>query len=356
MRYIVIGAGAVGGTIGGCLFQGGHDVVLVARGAHLDALRAQGLTLATPMGTHTLGIPAVAGPAELELRGDDVLILSTKGQDTVSVLEQWAWQPVRDAEEAAAGLLPVVCAQNGVANERIALRRFRQVYGMCVWLPATHLEPGVVAAQGIPCAGLLPVGRFPSGTDVFTQRFSAALAASRFLAPASDDVMRWKYGKLLGNLANAIEALCGPAAQDDDARELRQRARAEGIAVLRAAGIGHAPPEEFNALRGDQVTYGAVGGAARSGGSSWQSLSRGTGTIEADFLNGEIVLLGRIHGVPTPVNETLQRLANQAARARKPPASTAPAAILSAAEAAADGLPGFADQTGEIASRSRKNG
>ncbi|MGC1281438.1 MAG: 2-dehydropantoate 2-reductase N-terminal domain-containing protein [Streptosporangiaceae bacterium] len=342
VRYIVIGAGAVGGTIGGCLFQAGHDVVLVARGAHLDALRVHGLRLATPMGTHTLRIPAVAGPAELELRGGDVLILSTKGQDTVGVLEQWAWQPVRDARQAAAGLLPVVCAQNGVANERIALRRFRHVYGMCVWLPATHLQPGVVVAQGIPCAGLLPVGRYPSGTDSFTQRFTGALAASRFLAPASDDIMRWKYGKLLGNLGNAIEALCGPAARDDDdARELRRRARSEGIAVLRAAGIGHAPPEEFDAVRGDQVRYGDVDGATRSGGSSWQSLSRGTGTIEADFLNGEIVLMGRIHGVPTPVNETLQRLANQAARARKPPGSTAPADILSAAAAAADGLPGL---------------
>jgi 2-dehydropantoate 2-reductase len=138
--------GAVGGTIGGCLFQAGHDVVLVARGAHLDALRADGLRLA-------------------------------------------------------------VCAQNGVANEGIALRRFRCVYGMCVWLPATHLQPGVVEAQGVPCAGLLPVGRYPSGPDAFTQRFSAALVASRFLAPASDDIMRWKYGKLLANLANALEAL-----------------------------------------------------------------------------------------------------------------------------------------------------
>jgi len=152
-RYIVIGAGAVGGTIGGCLFQAGHDVVLVARGPHLDALRAHGLRLATPLGTQTLRMPAVAGPADLELRDGDVLILSTKGQDTVDVLQQWAWQPVPDTGEAAAGLLPVVCAQNGVANEGIALRRFRHVYGMCVWLPATHLQPGVVESQGIPRAG-----------------------------------------------------------------------------------------------------------------------------------------------------------------------------------------------------------
>ncbi len=339
-RFIIIGAGAVGATIGGCLSQSGHDVVLVARGAHLDALRAEGLRLVTPMGTQELRIPAVAGPAELELRAGDVLILSTKGQDTVGAAEQWAWQPVRDGAEAAAGLLPIVCAQNGVANERIVLRRFRHVYGMCVWLPATHLQPGVVEAQGTPRAGLLPVGRYPSGTDVFTGQLSAALEASRLLAPASDDVMRWKYGKLLGNLGNAIEALCGPAARDnDDARELRQQARAEGNAVMRAAGIGHALPEEFDAARGDQVNVGEVDGAARSGGSSWQSLSRRTGTIEADFLNGEIALLGGIHGVPTPVNETLQRLANQAARAHVPPGSTAPADILRAAATSADGLP-----------------
>jgi 2-dehydropantoate 2-reductase len=330
-RFIIIGAGAVGATIGGCLFQAGHDVVLVARGAHLDALRADGLRLVTPMGTQQLRIPAVAGPAELELRGDDVLILSTKGQDTVGVLEQWAWEPVHGAVEAAAGLLPVVCAQNGVANEGIALRRFRHVYGMCVWLPATHLEPGVVEAQGIPRAGLLPVGRYPAGTDDFTQQLSATLEASRLLAPASEDVMRWKYGKLLGNLGNAVEALCGPAAADDDARELRRRARAEGTEVLRAAGIGHALPGEFDAARGGQVNVGDVDGAARSGGSSWQSLSRRTGTIEADFLNGEIALLGRIHGMPTPVNETLQRLANQVARAHEPPGGIVPADILAAA-------------------------
>jgi 2-dehydropantoate 2-reductase len=338
-RYIIIGAGAVGATIGGCLFQGGHDVVLVARGTHLDVLRADGLRLVTPMGTQQLRIPAVAGPAELDLRAGDVLILSTKGQDTVGAGEQWAWQSVHGAAEAAAGLLPIVCAQNGVANEAVALRRFRHVYGMCVWLPATHLQPGVVEAQGTPRAGLLPVGRYPSGTDAFTQQLSAALEASRLLAPASDDIMRWKYGKLLGNLGNAIEALCGPAARDnEDAGELRQRARSEGKAVLHAAGIGHALPEEFDAARGDRVN---VDGTSRSGGSSWQSLSRRTGTIEADFLNGEVALLGRIHGVPTPVNETLQRLANQAALARKPPGSTAPADILSAAGAAAtaEGLP-----------------
>jgi 2-dehydropantoate 2-reductase len=64
-----------------------------------------------------------------------------------------------------------------------------------------------------------------------------------------------------------------------------------------------------------------INGTERGGGSSWQSLTRGTGSIEADYLNGEIVLLGREFGVPTPVNEVLQRLANQAARERRTPGS-----------------------------------
>jgi 2-dehydropantoate 2-reductase len=333
VRYIIIGAGAVGGTIGGCLFQGGHDVVLVARGAHLDALRARGLRLASPAGTSQLGIPAVGGPDELDLRDGDVLILSVKGQDTATVLAEWAWQPA-GAGTVAAQTVPIVCAQNGVANERLALRYFRRVYGMCVWLPATHLEPGTVVSSGTPLAGMLPVGRYPSGVDATVEQIGADLANSRFLAPVSDDVMRWKYGKLLGNLGNSIEALCGPEArQGGDAGELRDRIRAEAFAVFGVAGIGYVPQDEVMAARNNQVQITEVNGSSRAGGSSWQSLSRGTGTIEADFLNGEIVLLGREHGVPTPLNALLQRLANQAARDRTAPGSTPLAEILSLADA-----------------------
>jgi len=79
-----------------------------------------------------------------------------------------------------------------------------------------------------------------------------------------------------------------------------------------------------------------VNGAERIGGSSWQSLTRGTGSIEADFLNGEIVLMGRERGIPVPVNEVLQRLANQAARERRPPGSATPDEVLALAALPAD--------------------
>ncbi|MEU1515862.1 2-dehydropantoate 2-reductase [Streptomyces sp. NPDC005811] len=319
MRYIIIGAGAVGGTVGGRLAEAGQEVVLVARGAHAAALREGGLRLRVPQGELTQRLPVVGGPTELgALRADDVLVLAVKTQDSEAALATWGPAPV-EGGGTAAERLPLVCAQNGVESQRLALRRFRQVYGVCVWLPSTHVEPGVVSAAGSPLTGILHLGRHPHGTDDTVRRIAADLEKAHFEAPVVEDVARWQYAKLLSNLGNALEAVTGGLAGDERAEALFARVRAEGAAVLDAAGIAHASPEEQRAVRGDKVTLVPLDGVPRGGGSSWQSLSRGAGTIEADYLNGEIVLLGRQHGVPTPLNELLQRLANASARERKGP-------------------------------------
>ncbi|NUR92057.1 MAG: ketopantoate reductase family protein [Nonomuraea sp.] len=312
MRYIVIGAGAVGGTIGARLHQGGHDVLLVARGAHYDTIKRDGLRLITPETDETLRVPAAPGP--VPTRDDDVLILATKSQDTLAALDPWPAD------------LPVVCAQNGVANERTVLRRSEHVYGMCVWLPAQHLEPGVVAAYGHPYSGLLHVGRYPQGVDELAGRVVDALGKHGLVATAVPDVMRWKHGKLLNNLGNAVEALVGHA---DGMAELVARARAEAENVLTQAGIPYSTAQDERDVRGHKVDILPIDGIERGGGSSWQSLAKGSGSIEADYLNGEIVLLGREHGVPTPVNEVLRREANRYAREKLPPASM-PVAELTA--------------------------
>ncbi|MFC4030948.1 ketopantoate reductase family protein [Streptomyces polygonati] len=309
MRYIIIGAGAVGGTIGGRLFDSGREVVLVARGAHGRALRERGLRLELPDGTRELAVPVADGPEELTPRDDDVLVLAVKTQDTAGALEVWGGYGDRPA---------VVCAQNGVENERLALRRFRDVHAMCVWLPSGHLEPGVVQAPCAPLTGILHLGRYPSGADATTVRIAADLADSGFGAPVREEVMAWKYAKLLANLGNAVDAVWGGTG-GDRAAELLDRAGAEGTAVLDAAGIAYIGEEERARERGDKLLVQPMKGAARGGGSSWQSLVRGTGSIETDYLNGEIVLLGRRVGVPTPVNEALQRLANVFARERRRP-------------------------------------
>nr|WP_119611612.1 2-dehydropantoate 2-reductase N-terminal domain-containing protein [Streptomyces acidiscabies] len=313
MRYIIIGAGAVGGTIGGRLAGAGREVVLVARGAHHAALQENGLRLHVPEGELTYRLPVVDGPEALgELRADDVLILAVKTQDGEAALAAWGPAPVVGGGTAAEQL-PLLCAQNGVEGQRIALRRFTHVYGVCVWLPSAHVEPGVVSAAGSPLTGLLHLGRYPHGTDATAHRIAEDLEAAKFEAPVVPDVTRWQYAKLLTNLANSLEAVAG----SEGATALWEQVRAEGEAVLKTAGIAYASTQEQKALRGDKITLVPLPGTQRGGGSSWQSLARGTGSIEADYLNGEIALLGRLHGVPTPLNTLLQRLANEFARERR---------------------------------------
>jgi len=296
-----MGAGAIGGLVGARLFQQGEDVTLVARGAHAEALR-RGLVLEAPDETSILPIPIITDPSEGTWTEDTVVLLSVKGQDTESALAQLA--PVVHP------LTAFVCMQNGVENERRVVRRFPNTYGMCVMCPASHLSPGVIQAHSAPVSGLLDLGRYPEGIDDLGRSIAAALDATTFQSVPRTDIMRWKYRKLLMNLANAVEALCGPDGRNSP---LAKEAQQEGVAVMDAAGIAVATSQEDRDRRADYLQLRTTESGEWSGGSSWQSLARGTGSIEAAFLNGEVVLLGALHGIPTPVNSFLQRLALQAA-------------------------------------------
>jgi 2-dehydropantoate 2-reductase len=174
----------------------------------------------------------------------------------------------------------------------------------------------VVQANSSPIHGLLDVGRWPSGLDDRAREMASSLSAAHFDSVARDDIARWKWGKLLSNLGNAVEAVCGPS---DGSGPLVARARDEGQAVLARAGIDFVDRDEEEARRAQLLNVRPIADAQRGGGSTWQSLVRATGSIETDYLTGEIVLLGRLHGVATPVNELLQRLANQLARERRGP-------------------------------------
>jgi 2-dehydropantoate 2-reductase len=307
MRFVVFGAGAVGGVVGARLHQAGHDVALIARGAHLEELQRSGLTLETPSERSVLRIPAAGGPAELGMGGggaDDVVLLATKSQDTAAALDA--------LQRGGAWDVPIVCLQNGVENERLALRRFRDVYGAVVMAPTAHLRPGAVEAYGALASGMIDLGRYPEGTDELAEQLAAALSESQFRSRVWPDVMRLKYAKLLLNLGNAVTALCG---ENDGVGELRDRVTAEGRAALDAAGIDHHDDGVDDlAGRWAQIGVADIGGRERAGSSTWQSLARGTGAVETDYLNGEIVLVGRLHGIPTPVNAALCRLAAEQAR------------------------------------------
>jgi 2-dehydropantoate 2-reductase len=313
MRFVVFGVGAVGGVIAGRLFEHGHDVVGIARGAHYEALRVRGLQLVDPDRKTTLAIPVVDEPAAVDWRAGDVVLVTTKTQDSTAALDALA--------ASAPPETPVVCAQNGVENERLALRRFENTYAICVMLPAEHLEPGVVHASSAPVSGLLDIGRYPAGLDDVAGAVATALGRSTFESVARADIMRWKYRKLIMNLGNAVEALF---VHGDDALELARLARREGSAVLRAAGIDVASIEEDRDRRGDRLTPRL----SRGGGSTWQSLRRRAGSLETDYLNGEIVLVARSIGEPCPVNARLQSTANDAARRGIAPATMRAADLL----------------------------
>ncbi len=324
MRIIVYGAGGIGGTIGARLYQQGREVVLIARGEHGRVLAADGLCLVAPEGTVTLPIPTVAHPQELEFRDDDLVLLAMKSQHTLAALE--------DLLAVAPAGLGIICAQNGVANERMSLRRFRRVYAMLVHLPALHLEPGVVVTHAAGRGGILDTGRYPQGIDDACGQLTAALEQAGFSAEPDPRVMRLKYAKLLMNLNNALQAA---TEMRGEARRISRLLKHEALACFEAAGIDCATVEEVQTRHRDTYRLADVPGHPRGGGSSWQSLVRGTGNIETDYLNGEVVLLGRLHGVATPANVVCQRLARRMATEGLAPGSFATDEVLALIEAEA---------------------
>jgi 2-dehydropantoate 2-reductase len=318
MRIIVHGIGAIGGTIAAALALTGREVVGIARGAQLDAIVDRGLRLRRPDGDRVARFTCVGSPSGIQFRSDDAIVLATKTQDTAAALEQLAAAGVTDQ--------PVFCAQNGVENERLALRRFPNVHGITVMLPADFIVPGEVAAFGMPRHGIFDIGRCPSGSDAADAALAEALTAAGIESFVRDDVMAGKYGKLLMNLGNIVEAAIGGGAGP---APIRDAARREGEAVLAAAGIPWRDVGASDPRRDQLMKIAPIDGVERTGSSSRQSLARGVGSIETSYLNGEIVLLGRLQGVPTPVNAWLTDLGARLASEGVPPGSVPLATALS---------------------------
>jgi 2-dehydropantoate 2-reductase len=317
---VIIGAGAIGGTVGAVLARAGTPAVLVARGRHAEVLAAAGITLRTPDGTFRTAVTAASRPEDVWLTDRDVLVFATKTQQLDAGLQEWVDQPVHGPHGVvgtAGEQLPATTALNGVAAEEKALRYFRRVFGICVWLPAVHLEPGEVIVRSWPVVGQFHIARWPASmstqddADLLTSLAEAwGVAGIRVRIP--DDVAPWKYNKLLSNLGNAVGALAAEAA---DVREVVAAVRREGENVLRHAGIEFVSFETSTAARVDGPTIRPVPGwNAGPSNSTWQSLSRNTGNVETDFFNGEIVRLAHRHGITAPLNAALARAARLAVR------------------------------------------
>ncbi|MBA7697305.1 hypothetical protein ES703_105968 [subsurface metagenome] len=312
MRLIIYGAGGIGGVIGGHLARTGHNVLLIGRSGHVGAINEHGLRLITPSSTYILRIQAVTGPDQIDCRADDVVFLSMKGQNTEGALRD-LWAITED--------IPIFCFQNGVRNEEIAAQYFPRVYGVMVRVGTVYLTDGEVTARRDP-PGWLVIGCYPQGTDGLAGEVARKLRTSGFSVMLTPDIMPYKWGKLMSNLANAIGAITNARGGDVDliARAARQELRdlltQVGIGWVSADELAEEWPEMTLPLRGRLDTE------AQS--STWQSLARRQGSVETEFLNGEVVRLAKKLGQWAPINEGLLRISREMATNSETPGKYTP--------------------------------
>jgi 2-dehydropantoate 2-reductase len=312
VRIGVIGAGAIGGTFAALLDRAGHEVIVTARGAHLDAIRERGLQLRGVWGEHVARI----GAAQVLPEAPELALLTVKAQDA---------EAAAAAHAALLAGVPVVVVQNGL-NGPQALRRLlaaSPLIGGLSLIAASYLEPGVVTVTA--------AGTTVLGTDTATRaELNGAAAALGDAVPVTvaADLVGAQWSKLVVNQLNAAPAITGLSAQQALASPELRRAVAsamrETVRVGRASGarFGGVPGLTANALRILDLLPASVSGkllAARmvqrmgpvpNPGSTLQSIRRGRPS-EIDHLSGAVVAEGERVRVPTPVNRRIVALVHE---------------------------------------------
>ncbi len=298
VRVAVLGAGAVGSYFGGMLARAGSRVTLIARPAHVEAIRAGGLFLDAVSFQERV---AIGASVELSAARDaDVILFCVKTTDT---------------EEAARSLAPhiskgaiVVSLQNGVDNvARIRAASGIEALPAVVYVAAALPEPGHVKHSG---RGELVVGELkgsgaadtsqPSRAERVTSLFTSAKVPCRISPDIDVDLWTKFIMNCAGNAVTAItQTSYASAARNEHTREVMRQAIAETVAVGRASGV--ALPEV------DFISMGlkfleSISDQATS--STAQDLARGKRT-EIDSLNGYAVQRGKELGITTPVSFTL---------------------------------------------------
>lgn len=315
-RYVIFGAGAIGGAVGAMLARAGARVVCVARPPQAEALGG-GLIIKQEGERVAAVVDAVTEASRLTPESGDTLVITTKSQATDEAVNELAAVYDRNS--------PVVCLQNGVSNEEVAARRFSNVYAGLVFFSAVQLEPALIT---LPRGRSIAVGCYPKGVDARAQRFCDDLNRAGFDAVASSHVMSMKWSKFVINLNNATYAITGywveQGMADAEMRRLMYEVREEGLRVLDAAGVEvEPPPGEPSPIRIRELNEklkqphkSPDGGPdlpeeRRTYASMWQDLILGRESGEADYLNGKIVELGKRLGIPTPYNSALLGIANR---------------------------------------------
>jgi 2-dehydropantoate 2-reductase len=291
MRIAVMAAGAVGGYFGGRLAAAGHNVSFVARGAHLEAIRANGLKIESPLGNLRLNnVHATSDPKEIG--PVDVVLFAVKLWDTETAAQ--AARPLVDANTR------VITLQNGVDSvERIApILGADQTVGGSAYIASVIGAPGVISHTSQ--FAKMVCGRIDGKPDAQLAAFTAAAKQAGIDITQSDSIdrERWEKFVFLVGLSGATGAMrmpLGPILSDPDTRAFFKSIMAEVIAVARAKRVALDP--DFLESR---MTFADTAPPGMKS-SLLHDLERGN-RIEIDWLAGKVVALGRELGVPTPAN------------------------------------------------------
>lgn len=293
IKVAVMGAGAVGCYYGGMLARAGHEVVLIARPQHVEAIAREGLRMQTAAFDEHVRLAASTEPSAVE--GADLVLFCVKSTDTES-----AGELIRP--HLATGAL-VLCLQNGVDNAD-RLRKVlpdHEVAAVVVYVATEMAGPGHVKHNG---RGELVIE--PSGSTGFSSEAAAqALIASGVPVDISDNVRGALWAKLILNCAyNAVSAIVqmpyGKTVQGEGVKDVMRDVVAECLAVAKADGVT-LPGDVDAAIRKIAETMpGQFSSTA-------QDLARGKRS-EIDYLNGLVVRRGEALNVPTPANRVLWAL------------------------------------------------
>lgn len=294
MRIAVIGAGGVGGAFGAAMAKAGANVTFVARGAHLAAMRRDGLRIQGGHGetvvnpTQATDDPATIGPV-------DVVMFCVKLWDVETAGE--AIRPLVGPDTA------VIPFQNGIdAHERlIPILGAEHVMGGVAQISATIAAPGVIRQTGTFMR--LVFGELAGGKSARGEAFLALCGAAGFDATHSASILTDIWMKFVILATNSgFTAACrspiGVLRDDEDIAPLLAAATREVVAIGRALGVSlpDDAAERAMVFQG-QAPAGMMASMAHD-------LIKG-GRIELPWLSGKVVALGRAHGVPTPVHAML---------------------------------------------------
>jgi 2-dehydropantoate 2-reductase len=294
MRITVMGAGGVGGYFGARLAQAGGDVAFVARGAHLAAMRARGLTVKSANGDVHLERPVVTDdPATLAPA--DIVLFAVKLWDTERAAEQ-----VRPVLADGGVIVPF---QNGVESiERIgAVVGAERVMGGVAYIAATIAEPGVIAHTGTMAR--LRFGPVLPAQQSAAEKLHAACTAAGFEAELVADIrkalwMKFVFLAALSGCTTLVRQPAGVLRADPDLRAMFEAAMRETWSVGRAQGVALADD-----LVEQQMRF--LDGLPAEMRSSMQNDLAAGNRLEAPWLSGAVARMARACGIEAPVSATI---------------------------------------------------